>query len=77
MVLSHAKDMTFAYAGEKGKADSVAGMKDVVLTVPCFATMHERRALQDAASLADLNVLALIEENIAAALHYGMDKNFD
>jgi len=45
-----------------------------VLTVPSFYTQHERRALLDAADLADLNVLGLIDENAAAALHYGIDR---
>jgi hypoxia up-regulated 1 len=74
MVLSHAKDMTKAYAEEQGK-DATAP-RDCVLTVPAFATIHERRALLDAADLADLNVLGLLDENTAAALHYAMDKQF-
>ena len=71
MVLTHAKDITVAYGVEKG---NTLLPKDIVLTVPSFATQHERRALMDAAELAGLNVLALIDENTAAALHYGMDK---
>jgi hypoxia up-regulated 1 len=70
MVLGHAK----AYVAELGK-DAVAP-KDCVLTVPAFSTIHERRALLDAAELADLNVLGLLDENTAAALHYAMDKQF-
>lgn len=67
MVLTHAKDITNAY-GVQGE------VKDCVLTVPSFYTQHERRALLDAAALADLNVLALIDENTAAGLHYGIDR---
>ncbi|KAL7483429.1 hypothetical protein ACHAW6_009074 [Cyclotella cf. meneghiniana] len=67
MVLSHAKDITRAYG-------VTAPLKDCVLTVPAFYTQHERRALLDAAALADLNVLALINENSAAALHFGIDR---
>eukprot|EP00554_Chaetoceros_debilis_P015982 CAMPEP_0194125220 /NCGR_PEP_ID=MMETSP0150-20130528/59348_1 /TAXON_ID=122233 /ORGANISM="Chaetoceros debilis, Strain MM31A-1" /LENGTH=964 /DNA_ID=CAMNT_0038819017 /DNA_START=201 /DNA_END=3095 /DNA_ORIENTATION=+ len=66
MVLTHAKDITSAF-GVKGD------VKDCVLTVPSFSTQHERRALLDAAKLAGLNVLALIDENTAAGLHYGID----
>jgi len=67
MVLSHAKDFT--------AADGVTGkIKDCVLTVPCFYTQHERRAILDAADLADLNVLALIDETTAAGLHFGIDR---
>ena len=67
MVLSHAKDITAAYG-------VTTPLKDCVLTVPAFYTQHERRALLDAAELADLNVLALINENSAAALHFGIDR---
>ena len=66
MVLSHAKDITAAYGAPNAR--------DCVLTVPSFYTQHERRALLDAAELADLNVLGLIDENAAAALHYGIDR---
>ncbi len=67
MVLSHAKDITAAYGVE-------GTITDCVLTVPSFYTQHERSALLDAAALADLNVLALIDENTAAGLHYGIDR---
>lgn len=67
MVLSHARDITKAF-GVDGT------ITDCVLTVPSFYTQHERSALLDAASLADLNVLALIDENTAAGLHYGIDR---
>ena len=66
MVLSHAKDITSAYGAPNARV--------CVLTVPSFFTEHERRALLDAAVLADLNVLGLIDENAAAALHYGIDR---
>jgi len=67
MVLTHAKDITAAYG-------VTTPLKDCVLTVPSFFTQHERRALLDAAELAELNVLALINENTAAALHFGIDR---
>ena len=67
MVLSHAKDITAAYG-------VTTPLKDCVLTVPSFYTQHERRALLDAAELAELNVLALMNENSAAALHFGIDR---
>ena len=69
MVLQHAKDITGVY-GNLVESQ----LRDVVLTVPSFATQHERQALLDAAALADLNVLGLLDETTAAALHYGMDK---
>lgn len=66
MTLEHAKDITAAFGQ--------AGVRDCVLTVPSFYTQHERMALLDAAALAGLNVLSLIDENTAAALHFGMDR---
>lgn len=75
MVLNHAVDISVAHAEAGGKP--IAPPKDVALTVPSFATASERRALLDAAQVYDLNVLTLIEENTAAALHFAMDKNFE
>ena len=72
MLLSHARDITVAYGAEKGNNNLLP--KDIVLTVPSFYTQHERKALLDAAALADFNVLSLIDETTAAALHFGMDK---
>ena len=69
MMLQHAKDMTVNFGGKK--------IKDCVVTVPAFFTQHERRALYTAASIAELNILSLVEENTAAALHYGIDRTFD
>lgn len=69
MMMQHARDITKSYA-EKD-------IRDCVLTVPSSFSQHERMALYTAASIADLNVLSLIEENTAAALNYGMDRNFD
>jgi hypoxia up-regulated 1 len=75
MVLTHAVDISVAYAAEGG--NTILPPKDVVLTVPSYSTIVERRALLDASSLVDLNVLLFIDENTAAALHYAMDKTFD
>ena len=70
MILQHAKEMAASHTG--GKL-----IKDCVLTVPSGFTQHERRALIASASIAHLNVLSLIEENTAAALHFGMDRSGD
>jgi hypoxia up-regulated 1 len=69
MMMQHARDMTKSYGGKM--------IKDCVLTVPSSFTQHERAALYTAAAIADFNVLSLIEENTAAALNFGMDRNFD
>ena len=55
--------------------DTVAVVRDVVLSVAPSATDAERRALLDAAKIAGLNVLRLMNENAAVALDYGMWKN--
>jgi len=44
--------------------------------VPAFWTQKERQALLDAASLAGLNVLSLLNENVAGAIQYGIDFDF-
>lgn len=75
MVLSHAVDISVAYSAESGSP--IPPPTDAVLTVSCYATQQERKALLDAADLADLNILALIEENTAAALQYAIDKTFE
>ena len=69
MMMQHAKDMTANYGGKQ--------IKDCVITVPSHFTQHERRALYSAADIANLRVLSLIEENTAAALHYGIDRVFE
>jgi hypoxia up-regulated 1 len=69
MMMAQAKAMTKDYGG--------SNVKDCVLTVPSYFTQHERSAIYAAADIADLNVLSLIEENTAAALHFGIDRVFD
>ena len=66
MMMQHAKDMTTNFGGHV--------IKDCVITVPSSFTQHERTALYTAAEIADLRVLSLVEENTAAALHYGIDR---
>lgn len=47
---------------------------DCVLAVPSYFTNNERKALLNAASIAGLNVLRLINETTATALAYGIYK---
>ena len=47
-------------------------VKDVVITVPANFNSGQRKATRDAAQIAGLNVLELIEEPTAACLAYGM-----
>lgn len=57
--------------------DSSSMIRDCVITVPDFWTTKERKALLNAAELSGLNVLSLINENSAAALHYGVERNYE
>ncbi|KAI8488965.1 Heat shock 70 kDa protein 4L [Branchiostoma belcheri] len=47
---------------------------DCVISVPCFFTDAERRAVLDAATISGLNVLKLMNDTTAAALAYGIYK---
>ncbi|KAJ2915267.1 hypothetical protein MD484_g5139, partial [Candolleomyces efflorescens] len=50
------------------------GVSDVVIAVPGWYTDTQRRALLDAAAIANLNVLRLINDTTATALGYGITK---
>ncbi|KAM4651425.1 hypoxia up-regulated protein 1 isoform 2-T2 [Discoglossus pictus] len=52
-------------------------VKDVVITVPVFFNQAERRAVLQAAKLAGLKVLQLINDNTAVALNYGVFRRKD
>ncbi|MEB3701653.1 Fe-S protein assembly chaperone HscA [Candidatus Bealeia paramacronuclearis] len=51
-----------------------ASIQDAVITVPAYFDDGARQATKDAAKLAGLNVLRLVNEPTAAALAYGLDK---
>lgn len=53
-----------------------APTSDCVLTVPSYFTPGQRQALLDAAKLAGLNVMGLIHSHAAAALQYGIERDF-
>lgn len=48
-------------------------LEGVVITVPAYFDDAQRQATKDAARLADLNVLRLLNEPTAAAVAYGLD----
>lgn len=52
-------------------------IKDAVITVPAFFNQAERRAVLQAAHLAGLKVLQLINDNTAVALNYGVFRRKD
>lgn len=47
-------------------------MSEVVITVPGYFNQAERRAVKEAATLAGLNVLQLINDYTAIAINYGI-----
>ncbi len=63
----------------KTKAEAALGAEvaDVVITVPAYFDDAQRQATKDAASLAGLNCLRIINEPTAAALAYGIDGSKD
>jgi len=60
----------------KGRAEESLGgeLNGVVITVPAYFDDAQRQATKDAARLADLNVLRLLNEPTAAAVAYGLDQ---
>lgn len=64
MILNHSRNIAEKFADHP--------MKDVVITVPSFFNQAERRSVIKAAKLVGLNVLQLMNENTAVALHYGV-----
>lgn len=54
------------------EAASASRVRGAVITVPAHFNDVQRKAVIAAASLADLPVLGLLEEPVAAALHYGV-----
>ncbi|RLC92039.1 MAG: molecular chaperone DnaK [Chloroflexi bacterium] len=66
---------------EKMKRDAEAklGYKigQTVITVPAYFNHRQRQATRDAGKIAGLEVLRIINEPIAAALAYGLDKKSD
>uniref|UniRef100_A0AAR2LEE0 Hypoxia up-regulated protein 1 n=1 Tax=Pygocentrus nattereri TaxID=42514 RepID=A0AAR2LEE0_PYGNA len=52
-------------------------IKDAVITIPAFFNQAERRAVLQAAQMAGLKVLQLINDNTAVALNYGVFRRKD
>ncbi len=60
----------------RGRAEQALGgeLTGVVITVPAYFDDAQRQATKDAARLAGLNVLRLLNEPTAAAVAYGLDQ---
>jgi heat shock 70kDa protein 1/2/6/8 len=69
MVLIKMKELAESYLGKK--------VTDAVVTVPAYFNDSQRQATKDAATIAGLNCLRIINEPTAAAIAYGLDKNKD
>ncbi|XP_023173115.2 heat shock 70 kDa protein 4-like isoform X1 [Drosophila hydei] len=67
--------MLFTKLKETSAAAMQTQVNDCVITCPVFFTNAERQALLDAAQIAGLNVLRLMNETTATALAYGFYKN--
>jgi molecular chaperone DnaK len=65
-ILRKLVDDASTYLGEK--------INDVVITVPAYFNDAQRQSTKDAATVAGLKVLRIINEPTAAALAYGLDK---
>ncbi|KAL6363837.1 hypothetical protein LRP88_03262 [Fusarium phalaenopsidis] len=51
-------------------------VRSIVLTVPPFYTVDEKRAVQTAAELAGLKVLSLVSDGLAVGLNYATSREF-
>ena len=67
MVLTKMKEVAETFTGKK--------VTDAVVTVPAYFNDAQRQATKDAASIAGLNCLRIINEPTAAAIAYGLDKD--
>jgi len=66
MVLTKMKDIAESYLGYE--------VKKAVITVPAYFNDSQRQSTKDAAAIAGLDVLRIINEPTAAAIAYGFDK---
>ncbi|KIK69477.1 hypothetical protein GYMLUDRAFT_53862 [Collybiopsis luxurians FD-317 M1] len=60
---------------DTASAELKTNVSDIVIAVPGWFTDIQRRAIHDAASIAGLNVLRLINDTTASALGYGITKS--
>ncbi|CAI2357604.1 unnamed protein product [Caenorhabditis sp. 36 PRJEB53466] len=66
MVLQKMKETAETYLGH--------AVQNAVITVPAYFNDSQRQATKDAATIAGLNAIRIINEPTAAALAYGLDK---
>ena len=56
------------------ESEASTGVSGAVITIPAHFSDPQRKAVAASAMLADLPLLDLVEETVAAALHYGVAK---
>ncbi|GLI64023.1 hypothetical protein VaNZ11_007184 [Volvox africanus] len=64
------------YARQVAEAQAGGPVLDAVISVPAFFGQRQRQAMADAAALAGLNLMGLINTHTAAALQYGIERDF-
>ncbi|EEH51861.1 heat shock protein 70kDa [Micromonas pusilla CCMP1545] len=69
MILTKMKEIAEAYLGKE--------IKNAVVTVPAYFNDSQRQATKDAAVIAGINCMRIINEPTAAAIAYGLDKKND
>jgi len=71
--------VSYQLAQAKEMADHMAGenVRDAVITVPRFFNHFERQAIIDAAELAGIRVISLLNEDTASALNFAMTRVFE
>ena len=69
MILVKMKEVAEAYLGKE--------VKNAVVTVPAYFNDSQRQATKDAAVIAGINCMRIINEPTAAAIAYGLDKKND
>ncbi|GAA6055037.1 hypothetical protein JCM3770_006706 [Rhodotorula araucariae] len=66
----------FVYAKELAEESANEVVRDTVVTVPGWFAEKERRAVIDAAEIAGLRVVGLVNDGAAAAVNYAMGRSF-
>jgi len=69
--------MMFATVKSFAEKQAEGSVRDCVITVPSWYTYDQRLMIIDAAELANLKVLQLVHENIAAAVMFGIDQKLE
>lgn len=59
------------------ETDTHQTVRDVVITVPAYFGLLEKDATRKAGEIAGLNVIGIVPEPVAAALHYGVNGRAD